>query len=553
MTHRIAALLSARVLLAVLFVGSCATLLPHEAGAQPASSGHPQRTATLSGSVADVSGRAVGHAQVSLEPGNRSSPVKVETDASGEFVMGTLQPGRYTIHATHGGVESDPTSVIVTAGLHQDIRLVLGAARASPAANVGGSTEPADSMDFVDKPTFTVAGVTDWTAVGGHGSDATLRTSEELNREALALRAQAPKESHMAKQSEEEASLRAAVSTSPDSYLANRDLGLFYLHGAQFTQAIPLLEKASHIGGDKAGDEYNLALAQQGLGDFNAAQVHVKRALAQRDAGEFHRLAGELQEQLGNPLGAVQEEARATELDPSEANYFAWGTELLLHRAIWQAADVFAKGAKAYPASVRLRTGWGAALFAGANYDEAAAKICEASDLDPSAREPYLFAGQIALASPSIGGCMGKTLERFLSLRPDDAEANYFYAMFLLKEAAGPAQDRSRQLLLRAVALDAKCSDGFLQLGIMSAAKKDYASAIAYYRRALEADPQKGEAHYRLAIAYDRTGEPEKAKVEYRLHEQIDAANAARVEGQRREVKQFSIVTNSPPAKAAAQ
>ena len=44
------------------------------------------------------------------------------------------------------------------------------------------------SMDFADKPNFTVAAVTDWTAAGGHGSDAVLRTSEALNREALTLK-----------------------------------------------------------------------------------------------------------------------------------------------------------------------------------------------------------------------------------------------------------------------------------------------------------------------------------------------------------------------------
>ena len=38
-------------------------------------------------------------------------------------------------------------------------------------------------MEFADKPDFTIAGVTDWTAVGGHGSDSTLRTSEDLARE----------------------------------------------------------------------------------------------------------------------------------------------------------------------------------------------------------------------------------------------------------------------------------------------------------------------------------------------------------------------------------
>ena len=200
-----------------------------------------------------------------------------------------------------------------------------------------------------------------------------------------------------------------------------------------------------------------------------------------------------------------------------------------------------------------MKTAWGAALFAGARYDEAAEKICEASGLDPSAREPYLFAGRIALAAPSTAGCVAQTLERFLALRPDDPEANYLYAIFLLRPGTTSRPDQAQQLLLRAVTLDPKCSDGYLQLGILSAARKEYASAIAYYRKALEADPQKGEAHYRLGVAYDRNGDPEKAKKEYQLHQQMAAADAALVEQQRREVKQFSVVTETSPAPAASR
>ncbi len=77
----------------------------------------------------------------------------------------------------------------------------------------------------------------------------------------------------------------------------------------------------------------------------------------------------------------------------------------------------------------------------------------------------------------------------------------------------------------------------------------DYTGAIAYYRQALEADTRNGEAHYRLGVAYERTGHPAEAQKEYQLHKQIAAEDAALVEQQRREVKQFSVVTHAPPAR----
>lgn len=462
----------------------CAVLSAGAAFAQSRPSQQAAVGAVLSGRVMDASGRPADGAQVSAELRGGTGVVTVPADASGKFLLRGLQPGTYTVHAASHGMESSRSTLAVSQASPQDITIVLGS--------------PGDAIDFTDKPTFAVAGVTDWTAVGGHGSDATLRTSEELNREALALRA------------------------------------------AQSTPA--------HGSGAKGDDEYNLALTQYAAGDVAGARLHMERALLQRDAAEFHRLAGDIEEKLGNPLAAVQQYQRATQIDPDEANYVAWGTELLLHRAIWQAVDVFANGSRKYPASLRIKTAWGAALFAAAMYDEAAAKICEASDMDPADREPYLFAGKIALVSAATNPCVGRTLERFLHGHPQDAEANYFYAMFLLKQGAAPATDRVRQLLLRAVALDAKCSDGYLQLGILSAAQKEYRDAISYYQKALEANPQNGEAHYRLGIVYDRTGEPAKAKAEYQFHEQIDAANAALVESQRRAVKQFSFAPADPPA-----
>jgi hypothetical protein len=42
-------------------------------------------------------------------------------------------------------------------------------------------------------------------------------------------------------------------------------------------------------------------------------------------------------------LGAVREDERAASLDGSEENDFAWGAELLLHRAAVPAIEVLAR------------------------------------------------------------------------------------------------------------------------------------------------------------------------------------------------------------------
>jgi hypothetical protein len=50
------------------------------------------------------------------------------------------------------------------------------------------------------------------------------------------------------------------------------------------------------------------------------------------------------------------------------------------------------------------------------------------------------------------------------------------------------------------------------------------------------------EAHYRLAMAYDRVGERDKAKAELALHQKLDEEQKAEVERQRRAIKQFQVL-----------
>lgn len=259
-----------------------------------------------------------------------------------------------------------------------------------------------------------------------------------------------------------------------------------------------------------------------------------------------HRKAGEQDERMGDPLAAVHEFEQAVRLEPNEQNYFEWGSELLLHRAIWQAKEVFEQGAKAYPGSARMLTALGATLFAGALYDDAALRLCDASDLNPKDPEPYVFMGKIEIASPSPLPCIEQKLARFVEIAPENALANYFYAMAIWKQKGQPTDEltvlRVEAMLNKAVLVDNKCADAYLQLGVLNASQQKYAKAIGFYGEAIAANPQSSEAHYRLGVAYDRIGEHAKAKEQFQLHDDLDKEQKAVVERQRREVKQFLVV-----------
>jgi tetratricopeptide (TPR) repeat protein len=497
-------------------------------------------SAVLSGTLHSAAGKPVSDASVKAEAANARNPFETKTDAAGAFTFSDLPAGSYTLTAEKAGLRARRAiAVAVSEGDRKRIDLVL-----EPS-----SSTPASAMSFSDQPNFTVAGVTDWTAVGGHGSDSILRTSEDLAKETLALKAHSasvnPNENDAS-----EGKLRAALAATPGSFAANHQLGEFYLRAERYRESLPLLQAAYEIDPANHGNERDLALAYEHTGDFEQARVHVQNLLRRGNGADLDRMAGELDEKLGNPLAAVKEYQQAVNLDPSEQNYFAWGSELLLHRAVWQATEVFRNGVKAHPQSARLRTALGTTLFAGAVYDEAARSLCDASDLDPANPEPYIFMGKVEMAAPTPLPCIEAKLARFAEKNPDNSLANYLYAMAISKRQTLSANKIATQqvegLLSKAVSLDPKCFDGYLQLGILAASQHDYEKAIQLYTKALEIDPQLGEAHYRLGVAYDRLGRREKAQQEFQLHDEIEKRQAAAVERERREIKQFVVVQGQP-------
>ena len=522
---------------ALCLLALCSALRSQDVAATRASA-----RAELSALVVDETGKPVGDARVTLLAQDGTAPLSGKTDAGGELDL-QLSPGTYTLRSERNAARSKDATLILVAGGRQQVRSVLfGSLPAGgPAPGALSNLTP----ELSDKPSFSVAGVTDWTAVGGHGSDAVLRTSESLTRDTVELKMPGAAGTNLQRTQPAggatETQLKAALRAAPQSYETNHNLGMYYLQARRYQDALSPLESAAALSHQAAEDEYSLAQACQGVHDLPQAQAHLQRALKSKDEARLHHLAGQVAEQMGDPLTAVKEQELATRMEPSEPNYFDLGSELLRHRAIWQASQVFASGAHAFPDSARIQAAWGTALYAGARYDESARRLCAASDLDPSNVAPYEFIGRIAAVSSTPEPCVRQRLERFLQLMPTNAGANFFLALLFLKQGGLAETQRAKELLERAVALRPGYAEAHLQLGILAFARLNYDAAIQEYKLAILADSQLGEAHYRLAVAYDHVGKPELAHEEFVLHDEIDRAQAEAVEEQRREIKQFVI------------
>lgn len=503
-------------------------------------------SAEIHGTVVDSAGKPVYKAVVRLEE-NGGSEIVMTTSSAGDFAFSGLQAGTYQVSAEKSGRRSRVVSVARLKQADQrNVDLVLDS-NASPSLSD-------ESMAFADKPNFTVAGITDWTAVGGHGSDSSLRTSEALARETTSLKPDSSGSGlsgSAAAASGTEIKLRAALAALPGSFEANHRLGEFCLKKGSYREAIAPLEAAYKVDPANYSNEYDLLLAYKEAGNFTKAREHIQKLLAHRESADLRRVSGDLDEEMGDLLGAEHEYEQSVRLDPSEQNYFAWGSELLMHRAVWPAAEVFRKGTEAHPKSARMLAALGAALFASALYDEAALRLCDASDLNPVDPAPYVFLGRIDMAAPAPLTCVDQRLMRFVQEHPGDARANYYYAMAIWKRQKQPENSQDMQqverLLTKAITDDPKYGEAYLQLGNLYAGEHNSEKAISFYTKAIEVNPQLGEAHYRLGVAYERVGESSKAKEEFQLHDDIEKAQAAAVDRQRQEVKQFLVVLQGKP------
>jgi tetratricopeptide (TPR) repeat protein len=490
-----------------IYVAGCvlavmAALAPGRTQAQEPA-GNISLQGTVQGYVRDSSGRPVASATVFLQFANGTETLATQTqiahaDSEGAYRFAALRAGIYTLRAEmngHGSASVSPVSLAQKETKKIDLTLV-STKTVEPHSALPGTAATGrpnvQAPEFFDEPQFTVAGVTQASNSGGHGSDTVLRTTEALAKATVSLSKESSAASNPTTSAVTESSLRDALTRNP------------------------------------------------------------------KDPELHHRL-GDVEEKLDNPLDAVREYQRAAELDPSEANLFDWGTELLAHRALEPATEVFTKGNRLFPKSVRMLVALGVAWYARGSYDQAAQCLVNASDLAPGNPTPYLFLGKMQSVEGRPSAESVERLRRFAELQPDNALANYYYAVSLWKQSTGAmdAQHSTRveSLLQKAVRLDPKLGAAYLQLGILYSQRADLSRAISAYQMVIEVSPEQFSAeqvrpennetlevaHYRLAQAYLRTGDKTRAQEELQLHDRLAKKTKEHTERERREIQQFVI------------
>lgn len=336
---------------------------------------------------------------------------------------------------------------------------------------------------------------------------------------------------------------KKAVELDPKNYDTNHNLAEYFIQSKEVLEAIPYLDRAQRTKPDSYDNGYDLALAYLLTKQFAQARTQIKSQLKLKDTPELHNLLGTVEEQDGKFVEAANQYELAAHADPSESNLFDWGSELLIHRTLGPAIEVFQDAIKRYPSSARLAIGLGMAFYGHGNYDDAVKSLIRAADLDPSDPNCYLFLSKAYDSSPSQADEVVQRFRRFSELQPRNARALYYYAMSLWKgkRAEDPNLDVRQigSLLKKALALDPSMADAHLQLGNLHSDQRQYAEAIPEYQQALELNPNLADAHYRLGQAYVRTGKRQEAQEQLLLYQKLNEAQLADLERQRADVRQF--------------
>lgn len=268
-----------------------------------------------------------------------------------------------------------------------------------------------------------------------------------------------------------------------------------------------------------------LAEAQLGAGQTDAAFHSASRAAQLGDSAASERLLGDIQERRGRSLDAVHAYQKAVAMEPANEQYWlALGTELLRHETYPPALAVFKKAAEKFPHSLRIRMAMGMTQYFLERYPQAIQTLVAASRLRPESSAPIEFLGQIQLqqqVTPQPEAT--RAICGFADVHPKSGAATAYCGALLARAGHDQGAARPPAEALRRLRLAARNhpSEGVARCELGKALEwaGQWNEARAEMQACVRIEPQSAEGYYLLAEIDRHLGDVRGAQQALRLHD----------------------------------
>ena len=319
-----------------------------------------------------------------------------------------------------------------------------------------------------------------------------------------------------------EAAGKASRLAAPDSPVQHA-LAMYYSETGQYAKAANAERHYASSKGadpDAAGRAAELSLH---AGEIEPAVQWARTALQHADTASMHHLLGQAHAAANRPADAEREFRAALDRDPTQEPYAFDLGQLQLRRGDFAgAATTLGQACQRFPASAQLQLAYGVAAYGQRRFGDAITAFLRVTAIDPSVAQPYVFLSRIL---GQAGDRLPEVVAAFAAW--EKAEPANYLAVCLHAKAMSAASGDGAAIeakLRRSIQLNDGYWESHFELGVLLGRNRDWKASAAELSRSVALNPKFAAAHFQLARAYDKLGDPERARVERAEHQRLTAS-----------------------------
>ncbi len=298
--------------------------------------------------------------------------------------------------------------------------------------------------------------------------------------------------------------------------------GLTWRQATYWRDTASLFEHAIAVTGENAVAENNLGVSLLKADKVSEAESHFTNAV--RIKGNYPEAlvnVGLCRERAGSTNEALAFYERAVRVQPTAPAYYNLANVLSKEGALDKAETNYRAALQLKPEFIEALYNFGALLAGEGRADEAATKYSAALKLKPDSADMHLSFGALLAGQQKWNEAIAE-FKAALQSDPSNGDAEFnlaaaYQAKGDLAEAAKYYAEASRT---RPNDVQARENLGILLLDIGKPNE-----AVACFEEVLRLKPD-AKTHYELALAFDGSGQPEKAVSEYREAVRLGPASA---------------------------